>query len=79
VDKSGVETVLYTFNPSNRDGASSYGGLARDAAGNLYGTTYSGGSTSFGGTVFKLDTKGVETVLYNFGAQNGDGLFPTEG
>jgi uncharacterized repeat protein (TIGR03803 family) len=79
VDKSGVETVLYTFNPSNGNGASSYGGLARDAAGNLYGTTYSGGSTSFGGTVFKLDTKGVETVLYNFGAQNGDGLFPTGG
>jgi uncharacterized repeat protein (TIGR03803 family) len=79
VDKSGKETVLYTFNPSNGDGASSYGGLARDAAGNLYGTTYSGGSTSFGGTVFKLDTKGVETVLYNFGVQNGDGLFPTGG
>lgn len=79
VDKSGVETVLYTFNPSNGDGASSYGGLARDAAGNLYGTTYSGGSTSFGGTVFKLDTKGVETVLYNFGVQSGDGLFPTGG
>src|SRR5262249_23548156 len=38
------------------------GSLIRDAAGNLYGTTSQGG-TNGTGTVFKLDTNGVETVL----------------
>jgi uncharacterized repeat protein (TIGR03803 family) len=79
VDKNGNETLLYSFNPGNgKDGAGSYGGLVMDAAGNLYGTTYSGGA-SFGGTLFKVDTSGVETVLYNFGAQSGDAVFPTGG
>jgi uncharacterized repeat protein (TIGR03803 family) len=32
--------------------------------GNLYGTTTIGGA--FYGKVFKLDTKGVKTVLYSF-------------
>jgi uncharacterized repeat protein (TIGR03803 family) len=36
----------------------------RDSAGNLYGTTTIGGA--FYGTVFKLDTKGTESVLYSF-------------
>jgi hypothetical protein len=40
-----TETVLYVFkgNPS-KDGASPYGGLVIDAAGNLYGTTGFGGT-----------------------------------
>src|ERR1039458_1000487 len=52
------------------DGNSPLGGLLMDAAGNLYGTTKYGGS-HVGcpgkwqcGAVFKLDTYGVETVLY---------------
>jgi uncharacterized repeat protein (TIGR03803 family) len=40
-------------------------GLARDAAGNLYGTTFDGGSSGFG-TVYKLSTTGQEMVLYSF-------------
>ena len=40
-------------------------GLVLDAQGNLYGTTYSGG-TYGDGTVLKLDTTGKETVLYSF-------------
>jgi uncharacterized repeat protein (TIGR03803 family) len=36
-----------------------------DKAGNLYGTTLLGGSSSYG-TVFKLDTSGNETVLHSF-------------
>jgi uncharacterized repeat protein (TIGR03803 family) len=52
-----------------------------DAAGNLYGTTRYGGShegcprDGQCGTVFKLDTNGVETVLYNFAGP--DGANPT--
>jgi uncharacterized repeat protein (TIGR03803 family) len=77
VDKNGGETVLYSFNADNGQGSyAPYGSLARDAAGNLYGTTEGGGT--FGtGVVFKVDTTGAETVLYNFGSQSGDGSFPT--
>jgi uncharacterized repeat protein (TIGR03803 family) len=39
--------------------------VIRDSAGNLYGTTYSGGSVNVG-AVYKLDTTGHETVLYSF-------------
>jgi uncharacterized repeat protein (TIGR03803 family) len=75
INKDGDESVLYSFNPNNGDGAFPYGGLARDAAGNLYGTTDSGGK--FGdGTVFKVDD-GAETILYNFGSYSGDGILPS--
>jgi uncharacterized repeat protein (TIGR03803 family) len=62
--KSGKETVLYTF----AGGADSFmpeGGLVMDAKGNLYGTTY-GGGTANPGTVFKVTKYGKETVLYTF-------------
>jgi uncharacterized repeat protein (TIGR03803 family) len=48
--------------------------------GNLYGTTFAGGSyvCSGGcGTVFKLTPSGTETVLYRF--TGGDGANPTAG
>jgi hypothetical protein len=85
-----TETVLHVFkgNDSN-DGASPFGGLVMDAAGNLYGTTgYDGtGScillgTNVGcGTVYELSPpaqKGgawTETVIYNFQG-NKDGQLP---
>jgi uncharacterized repeat protein (TIGR03803 family) len=73
-------TVLHSF--TGRDGAFPSGGLVRDAAGNLYGTTPQGGShtkcASCGGVVFKLDTAGNETVLHNFGGI-GDGAYPRAG
>lgn len=46
------ETVLYNFT-GGADGSSPQGTLLRDSAGNLYGTTYTGGSSS-GGTAFKF-------------------------
>jgi uncharacterized repeat protein (TIGR03803 family) len=69
-------TVLYSFQ-GGTDGEGPYGGVVRDAAGNLYGTTSYGGAFS-NGTVFKLDTTGQETVLYTFtGGRGGtDGFFP---
>jgi hypothetical protein len=76
-----TETVLYIFKGNaSKDGASPYGGLVIDAAGNLYGTTGYGGTgncvvlgTLMGcGTVFELSPpqqkggKWTETVLYSF-------------
>ena len=76
LDATGHETVLYSFTGYG-DGANPYAGLIRDAAGNLYGTTASGG-TSGRGTVFKLDTTGNETILHNF-TGNADGADPYAG
>jgi uncharacterized repeat protein (TIGR03803 family) len=70
LDTTGKQTVLYSFCSEKNctDGAAPSASLVRDAAGNLYGTTYSGGGNlgNNGGVVFKLDANGKETVLYNF-------------
>ena len=58
VDTSGNETVLHSFTNSP-DGAGPYGGLVRDKAGNLYGTTEEGGASGHG-TVFKLTSCGAQ-------------------
>jgi uncharacterized repeat protein (TIGR03803 family) len=75
IDKKGKESVLYSFNSDGQGPNSPWGGLIRDAAGNLYGTTGNGG-TFYGGVVFRLDTSGALTVLHNFDTQSGDGYFP---
>jgi len=64
ITPSGQETVLHSF-AGGLDGSVPEGGLARDALGNLYGTTSLGGE-NFEGTVFSLDTGGTESVLYSF-------------
>lgn len=78
LDTTGNETVLYAFSTGHGDGDSPYAGLIRDAAGNLYGTTFNGGGSSNGGVVFKLDTAGNETVLYKFKGET-DGANPYGG
>jgi uncharacterized repeat protein (TIGR03803 family) len=65
LDPAGDETVLYSFT-GGTDGAEPYAGVIRDSAGNLYGTTYSGGANTYYGTVYEVDTAGSETVLYSF-------------
>jgi uncharacterized repeat protein (TIGR03803 family) len=56
----------------------SYAGLVIDAQGNLYGTTFGGGTLSKG-TVFKLTPAGTETVLHSFTAGTTDGTQPYAG
>ena len=56
-------TPLHDFTGAP-DGAFSEAALVRDAAGNLFGTTTSGGSGD--GTVFKVDSTGRATILFNF-------------
>jgi uncharacterized repeat protein (TIGR03803 family) len=64
LDAKGKLTVLHTFS-GGVDGGGPNTGLARDSAGNLYGTTTLGG-TSGKGNVFKLDISGKLTVLHTF-------------
>jgi len=61
--------ILYEFTGSG-DGANPVAGLVRDTAGNLYGTTQSGGAHGLG-AVFKLDTANHETVLHSFSGSDG--------
>src|SRR5262245_40753826 len=56
-------TPLHNFT-GGTDGAFPEGALIRDSAGNLYGTTTSGGIGD--GTVFKIDSAGRETILFDF-------------
>jgi len=68
--------VVHSFGLGT-DGSQPLGSLISDSAGNLYGTTYSGGD--FGaGTVFELDADGNETVLYSF-TGGADGRNPEAG
>jgi uncharacterized repeat protein (TIGR03803 family) len=69
VDASGKGSVLYRFKGS-ADGGIPGGGVILDAAGNLYGTTGTGGANTYG-TVFKLDANGKLTVLHSFTVNEG--------
>jgi uncharacterized repeat protein (TIGR03803 family) len=74
-----TEQVLYSFTDGS-DGGNPMAGLIFDAAGNLYGTTSSGGVYDQG-TVFELSQSNgtwTETVLYSFRGQ-GDGGVPAAG
>ena len=69
---NGDYTVLYAFQ-GNQDGDNPVGGVSRDAAGNLFGTT--AGIEGATATVFKVDKNGNETVLFGF-TNFVDGAFP---
>jgi uncharacterized repeat protein (TIGR03803 family) len=84
VDTTGRESVLYSFT-GGAGGAETFAGVIRDAAGNLYGTTSSGGDLSSSlcagagcGVVFKLEPSGKETVLHAF-TGGADGAYPNAG
>jgi uncharacterized repeat protein (TIGR03803 family) len=77
LDKTGKETVLYSFAGGTKDGEYPYGGVVRDPSGSLYGTTYLGGAFSEG-TVFKVGTTGKETLLRSL-AYSTDGGYPYDG
>jgi uncharacterized repeat protein (TIGR03803 family) len=81
------ETILHSFGKAP-DGANPYSSVTIDAAGNLYGTTSSGGSHNCGailpcGTVFELspasDGTWRETVLHSFKEKNSGGQYPIAG
>ena len=83
LDSAGNYTVLYNFcsQANCADGWGPYAGLIEDVSGNLYGTTFWGGGSIDGGTVFKLDSAGNYTVLHTFCSQANcmDGYHPYAG
>ena len=72
--RTGAETLVYSFGDLP-DGQIPTGGLILDSESNFYGTTDAGGSFGWG-TIFKLDSSGIETVLYSF-TGGSDGASPT--
>lgn len=75
---SWTETVLYSFQGGS-DGGTPEGILAFDQNGNLYGTTYSGGTADFG-TAYELVssiTGWTKTTLWNYtgGSDGGNPAF----
>jgi uncharacterized repeat protein (TIGR03803 family) len=78
-----TESIIYSFGgPGNTsDGTYPMAGLTIDAAGNLYGTTYQGGSGHGAvGTVYELTPNSggtwTESIVHNFSGSGGDGELP---
>ena len=85
LNRAGQFTVLYKFSGGTDGGIPTYGTLALDRAGNIYGTTNYGGDLSCQvgswpgcGVVYKLDPAGNQTVLYSF-HHGSDGAIPSSG
>lgn len=78
IDTAGEETILHSFGIGFTDGGVPSAGLIMDSAGDLYGMTDLGGANG-GGTVFKIDAAGKETILYSFAANSSDGVHPSGG
>jgi uncharacterized repeat protein (TIGR03803 family) len=81
-NKKWTQKIIYSFKGyTKKDGQYPYfAGVTLDAQGNLYGTTYQGGSSAANnlnyGTVYKLAAgTHKESVLWSFGT-TGDGYYP---
>jgi uncharacterized repeat protein (TIGR03803 family) len=74
---NGKKTILYNFQ-NMPDGSNPDGKLVQDSAGNLYGTTVTGGATD-NGTLFKINPQGQETILHTFQQNATDGGSPRSG
>ena len=88
ITTAGKFKTLYSFcaKASCTDGANPLASLIQASDGNLYGTTYNGGTNTSGcnggcGTIFKITTTGQLTTVYNFCSQSGcaDGYYPESG
>jgi uncharacterized repeat protein (TIGR03803 family) len=70
---TGVEKVLYSFNPQNGDGYNPLSGVIFGKKGTVYGAAFNGGAYGQG-AVFELSPTGEERLLYSFGGQASDGI-----
>ncbi|MHB8215409.1 MAG: choice-of-anchor tandem repeat GloVer-containing protein [Candidatus Sulfotelmatobacter sp.] len=70
ITPTGTLTTLDSFTGSGTEGDFPYGGLVQATNGNLYGTTYNGG-TNGQGTVFEVTPSGTLTTLHDFDLTDG--------
>jgi uncharacterized repeat protein (TIGR03803 family) len=81
-----AQTFTSLFSFDNTDGANPYAAMVQGTDGNLYGTTYYGGTGRWGtavgwGTIFRISPDGNLTTLYSFCSQTNctDGGNPIAG
>ena len=83
ITASGALTTVHSFCSQSgcTDGENPFAGLIQGIDGNLYGTTFGGGTAKGFGTVFKITPSGALTTLHSFCTQSGcpDGQFPQTG
>lgn len=74
ITTDGTFTTLHSFNSrasfNDTDGANPYASLTVGSDGNLYGTTYHGGSSD-AGAIFQITTNGLLTPLASLGSIDG--------
>jgi uncharacterized repeat protein (TIGR03803 family) len=68
ITSGGTLTTIHSFDGT--DGSSPYAGLIQATDGNLYGTTF-GGGTNGNGTIFKITSAGTLTTLHRFDGTHG--------
>jgi uncharacterized repeat protein (TIGR03803 family) len=77
-DGTWTESLLHSFKYDGADGNYPYSGLTLDPAGNLFGTTVSGGTYN-SGTAFRLAHSGSgawrETVIHSFSGGSTDAIY----
>src|ERR1039457_607876 len=75
-----AQTLTTLFSFDGTDGAVPQAGLVQATNGDLYGTTYGGGTNS-AGTIFKITPGGTLTMVYSFCSQTNcaDGAYPEAG
>jgi uncharacterized repeat protein (TIGR03803 family) len=79
-----TKTIIHSFPASKDDGVSANFDIVFDANGNLYGTTYEGGSSDYG-VVWELSPPApgsgawTETILHSFTGASTDGGYPIGG
>jgi len=80
ITPGGTLTTLYTFCSQSgcTDGLEPFAGLIQATDGNLYGTTFAGG-TEENGIVFKITPSGTLTTVYNFCSQSSSSVRCADG
>ncbi|HEX3627693.1 MAG TPA: choice-of-anchor tandem repeat GloVer-containing protein [Verrucomicrobiae bacterium] len=76
ITTNGILTPIYSFTDGH-DGALPEAGLVQAGDGNLYGTSYAGGTNGYG-SIFQIITNGALTPLYSF-TDGRDGAVPFAG
>lgn len=68
ITSTGTLTTLFSFDINANSAANPSAALIQAADGNFYGTTAQGGGPSGAGTVFKITSAGIFTLLYSWGS-----------
>lgn len=78
ITAAGKITVLHNFVGYPTDGTNPIGVLTQGNDGAFYGVTYAGGAKNLG-SVFKITSTGVLTILHSFAGYPADGTYPRSG